>query len=164
MTILKSVTNLVGGVGLFSDCKFIVFSSVCLQRNKTVESMLLPKARRDLEVAVEEWAVTHPDDPILVCGRDPVSFVDFTVNEHLATKEQERKEKVRSTPTCRVANRGGHLGRAECTSQRVGKNRRCQQNRKRGVCSDTHTLAASVFTHALRGTFCLPCIPPGVHL
>jgi hypothetical protein len=37
----------------------------------------------------------------------------------------------------------GSKGDTECTSQRVGKNRR-----------------RVVFTHALRGTLCTPCYPP----
>uniref|UniRef100_A0A914WWU3 Protein regulator of cytokinesis 1 n=1 Tax=Plectus sambesii TaxID=2011161 RepID=A0A914WWU3_9BILA len=64
-----------------------------LKRNKAVESSLLPKARRDLEAAVEEWTVAHPEEAILICGRDPVAYVDFTVSEHLAAKEYEKQQK-----------------------------------------------------------------------
>ncbi len=95
---LKNFASPLQPYTVLSVVRFYECIDVYLQRNKTVESVLLPKARRDLEVAVEEWAVTHPDDPILLCGRDPVGFVDFTVNEHLATKEQERKEKVYPPP------------------------------------------------------------------
>jgi hypothetical protein len=45
-------------------------------------------------------------------------------------------------------------GGRECTSQRVGKNRRCQ-------CMSQQTFAGSVgFTHTLRGIFCTPRCPP----
>jgi hypothetical protein len=66
---------------------------------------------------------------------------------------------MRGRNTAKLLPRGGHLGDTgdtECTSQHVGKNRRCQRVflSRRRVCRSAGSVG---FTHALRGTFCTPC-------
>jgi hypothetical protein len=57
---------------------------------------------------------------------------------------------------------GGLTGGTDCTSQRVGENRHCQQDGKRDVLRDTHAGSVGFYPRA-RSTFSTPCIPSGAH-
>ena len=60
-------------------------------------------------------------------------------------------------------NSGGHLGVQEVHN--VPRSAWVKTDAASKMAVETHTLAESVFTHALRGTFCTPCTPsPRAHL
>jgi hypothetical protein len=59
--------------------------------------------------------------------------------------------------------RNGGTGGTECTSQRVGGNRRCQRDGKRDVCWDTCVGSVGFYPCTARHIL-YPCTPPGFHL
>jgi hypothetical protein len=60
------------------------------------------------------------------------------------------------TSAAEVGILGGYREYRMYRSQRVGKNNAARKTAN-ATSVETHTLAASVFTHMLRGTFCTPC-------
>jgi hypothetical protein len=58
---------------------------------------------------------------------------------------------------------GGRYRGTECTSQRIDKTDAVSVCVVSADVAFAVLLAASVFTHALRGTLCTPVPPPGAH-
>ena len=93
LSLTKSIGSSARGVPsrIYSCIELI---SAIFKRNKQVEHRL-PKLRQELQSALDVWNKGHAADPVLVCGdKDPLQFVDDTIQEYEHAKQLAKQEKV----------------------------------------------------------------------